>query len=99
MNKRLFNQIKSGLEDVVAWQEGKLALPTEPIYIFTPPKAYKARDIKRIRNKENCSQYTFAKMLNVSIKTVQAWESGLRIPSGATLRLLEIIDQRTVGTN
>ena len=30
---------------------------------------------------------------NVSIKTVQSWEAGTRVPSHAALRLLEIVDK------
>ncbi|MFA6492400.1 MAG: helix-turn-helix domain-containing protein [Candidatus Babeliales bacterium] len=39
------------------------------------------------------SQGAFAKVLNVSIKTVQSWESGVRVPSHSSLRLLEIVDK------
>ena len=94
MNKKLFEKIKTGLEEMVAHEQGKIKLKTKVVYVFPPPKTYKARDIKRIRSKEKCTQYSFANMLNVSIKTVQAWESGQRIPSGAALRLLEIVDQQ-----
>jgi DNA-binding transcriptional regulator YiaG len=41
----------------------------------------------------NYSQSIFAMVLNVSTKTVQAWESAERSPSGASLRLLEVIDK------
>jgi predicted transcriptional regulator len=37
------------------------------------------------------SQGVFAKMLNVSAKTVQSWEQGERRPSQAALRLLQVI--------
>ncbi len=39
----------------------------------------------------NYSQPIFAMVLNVSTKTVQAWEAAERSPSGASLRLLEVI--------
>ena len=32
----------------------------------------------------------FAMALNVSIKTVQAWESGARVPDGGNLKLLRV---------
>jgi DNA-binding transcriptional regulator YiaG len=38
----------------------------------------------------NLSQAVFAGVLNVSVKTVQAWEQGLRQPSDAALKLLTI---------
>jgi len=58
-----------------------------------PPKTYKAKDIRRIREEANYSQAVFSKILNVSVKTIQAWESGERIPSHIALRLLEIVDK------
>ncbi len=39
------------------------------------------------------SQMFLAKGLNVSVKTVQAWEQGLRKPVGPTLKLLEIAEK------
>jgi putative transcriptional regulator len=58
-----------------------------------PPAEYKASDIKKIRLNSKYSQGAFAKILNVSIKTVQSWESGVRVPSHSSLRLLEIVDK------
>lgn len=63
------------------------------INIPEPPAEYNAQDIKRIREENHYSQGIFAKILNVSIKTVRSWESGARVPSQAALRLLEIVDK------
>ncbi len=48
------------------------------------------KDIARIRQRLNCSQSVFALILNISPKTVQAWEQGSREPSDAALKLLMI---------
>ena len=90
---KLFKGLKAGLEEALAHAEGKLTLKSELIEIPEPPCEYKAKDIKRIRENGHYSQGIFAKILNVSIKTVQSWESGVRAPSHAALRLLEIIDK------
>ena len=90
---KFFNDLKKGLEDVVAYKKGKLTLRSEFIEIPEPPMEYTAKDIKKIRAKGCYSQGIFALVLNVSIKTVQSWESGERVPSHSTLRLLEIIDK------
>lgn len=90
---KLFKGLKRGLEDALAYSEGKITLKSELIEIPAPPTEYKAKDVKRIRDACNYSQGIFAKILNVSIKTVQSWESGVRLPSHAALRLLEIIDK------
>ena len=90
---KIFKGLKVGLEDVIAYKKGKLRLDSESIEIPALPAEYKAKDIKKIRKRGNYSQGVFAKILNVSIKTVQSWESGERAPSHAALRLLEIVDK------
>ena len=90
---KLFEDLNEGFEDILAYREGKITLRSERISIPEPPMEYKAKDIKKIREKNNYSQGIFAKILNVSLKTVQAWEAGLRNPNHAALRLLEIIDK------
>lgn len=92
MNK-FYKDLKDSLEEVVAYKKGKLKLRSEFIEIPAPPEEYGAKDIKNIRESSNYSQGVFAKVLNVSVKTVQSWESGQRVPSHATLRLLEIVDK------
>lgn len=50
----------------------------------------KAKDIAAIRKQLNVSQAVFADLLNVPKATAIAWERGLRSPSGAAVRLLQI---------
>lgn len=90
---KFFKQIKEGLEEAIAHKKGKITLRTEIIEIPEPPADYSAKQIKKIREKSRYSQGIFARVLNVSIKTIQAWESGERFPSHAALRLLEIVDK------
>jgi putative transcriptional regulator len=90
---KFFDDLKESLEEVVAYKKGKLTLRSELVEIPTPPLTYKAKDIKKIREKRAYSQGVFAKILNVSPKTIQAWESGGRSPSHSALRLLEIVDK------
>ena len=45
------------------------------------------------RNKTGLTQEKFAKMLGVSVKTLSAWEQGVRTPSGAARTLLKIADK------
>ncbi|MFS8562846.1 MAG: helix-turn-helix domain-containing protein [Rhabdochlamydiaceae bacterium] len=90
---KLFKELKQGLKEAIAHKKGKITLKSEFIEIPEPPIEYSPKRIKKIRSKRNYSQGIFAKVLNVSLKTVQAWESGDRNPNHAALRLLEIIDQ------
>jgi putative transcriptional regulator len=90
---RLFDDLKDGLNEMIAHKKGKITLRSEIIEVPEPPISYKPNHIKKIREKGPYSQSIFAKVLNVSIKTVQSWESGERMPSHAALRLLECVDK------
>jgi putative transcriptional regulator len=54
------------------------------------PKPLTKAEIVQIRRLFSASQAVFAGLLNISVKTVRAWESGLREPSDASLKLLTI---------
>jgi putative transcriptional regulator len=46
-----------------------------------------------IREKTGLSQSRFAALLGVSVRTLQDWEQGRRVPSGAARTLLLIADK------
>lgn len=50
--------------------------------------------IKSLREKANVSQAVFAAVLNISVSTVQKWEIGDKKPSGASLKLLNLIERK-----
>lgn len=87
------NKFYKGLNDAIEYKRGKIHLRSEFIEIPERPAEYGAEEIKQIREVNHYSQGVFAKILNVSIKTVQSWESGTRNPSHAALWLIEIIDK------
>jgi putative transcriptional regulator len=47
-------------------------------------------EIASIREKTGLSQARFAQLLGVSVRTLQDWEQGRRIPSGAARTLLVV---------
>jgi len=47
----------------------------------------------RIRRKTGVSQSDFARLLRVSLRTLQDWEQGRRAPSGAARTLLLIVEK------
>ena len=57
------------------------------------PPTYTPERISRIRKSLHMSQGVFAHVLNVSTKTVQSWEQGLREPTQAAQRLLEVLEK------
>jgi len=46
------------------------------------------------RTKSGLSQAEFAKLLGVSVRTLQEWEQGRRQPSGAAKTLISIAERR-----
>lgn len=89
----MFELLKEGLGDIIDHQKGKKKLRTRTVEVPEPAEPLSANDVKRIRKSLNYPQYLFAKFLNVSPRTIEAWESGIRTPNHAALRLLEIVDK------
>jgi len=87
----VFEQVMAGLEDALAYSQGKLALVTTRLP--APPPEVSAREVSRLRKQLRMSQSLFAATLNVSPRTVQSWEQGRRKPSDASLRLLQLVSQ------
>lgn len=88
----VFEMTMAGLEDSIAYSRGeKMSLVTTRIP--APPPPMDAKKVTQVRRRLNMSQGVFAAALNVSTKTVQGWEQGLRTPSNASLRLLQIAQQ------
>lgn len=55
-----------------------------------------ADDVRRIRVKAQMSQAAFADYLYVGTSTVAQWEQGKKKPSGASVRLLDLIDRKGI---
>jgi putative transcriptional regulator len=81
--------------DDQGWTLASDAVSTLPGHAgrIVPPPRYDSDHIRAIRGKLHMSQRLFASVLNVSDRTVQAWERGARRPDGSALRLLEIADE------
>lgn len=91
MSDEAFADLKEAMEDAAVFERGRRRdLKVTRVQAPRRPKAMSPRDIARIREKLNCSQAVFAMMLNISTKTVQAWEQGSREPGDAALKLLTI---------
>lgn len=61
---------------------------------LSPVKDMSAAQIKRLRMRNKASQAVFATFLNTSASTVQKWEQGQKRPSGASLKLLNLVEQK-----
>jgi putative transcriptional regulator len=67
-------------------------LRSHTVVIPDPPPPFDAQRILRLRRDRNLTQAGLAQLLNVSGKTVESWEQGLRRPSGAAARLLQLLE-------
>lgn len=90
--KPLFERLKTALEQGIAHEKGKLTLKTVEV-ILEPPEI-DAPTLAALRNAAGMSQGVFAGLLNVSTKTLQSWEQGVRQPADASRRLIQLFSER-----
>ncbi len=72
----------------------KLTLRTRQLSLPPPIKPVRPKDITALRHKLNVSQAVFAGLLNVPKVTAISWEKGRRRPTGAALRLLDLVRKK-----
>lgn len=71
-------------------------LPEPSAFVVTPSpyRAAKTENaIQALRYKYSLSQKDFAELLGVGLSTLIKWENGIRRPSGAAARLLQIAEK------
>jgi len=57
-------------------------------------KEYSPENIISIRKKLKLSQAALASLFNISASTVQKWEQGNKKPTGASKKLLDVIERK-----
>lgn len=83
LNAELLDDIRQ----MKAGEVGRVSVVTHDGRVIDSPVA-KARVASRL------SQAQFAKLMGVSVRTLQDWEQGRRSPSGAAKSLLRIVSKR-----
>ena len=86
----LFDDLKQGLEEAIAYEKGQGNAHVRT-YMIAPLKEYSCAEIREIRIKSGMTQSVFAYYMGVSKKTVEAWEGGRSHPTGPAFRLLNIL--------
>lgn len=89
--KPFFERVKHGLEEGIAYAKGEINLRT--VEIPEDPPEIDAETVAALRTEAAMSQAVFAKLLNVSTKTLQSWEQGIRVPSEASRRLIQVFSE------
>lgn len=79
------NSIRKGLEEAVAYSEGKC--PEAVVHEFSPI------DVKNVRAKMGMTQNEFASAFGISVSTLRHWERGDRVPQGPALVLLNVVEK------
>lgn len=86
-------QIRKGLEEGIRHARGEITLRTTVVEVPDEPPEIDAPTLVALREQSRMSQAVFARLLNVSTRTVQSWEQGVRTPSQASRRLIQVFSQ------
>lgn len=81
----LGESIIKGMEEALAFAKGEKTASV----VHIPEEI----DVRRIRNKLKMSQADFSSYFGFNLRTVQDWEQGRRVPTGASKNYLFVIDQ------
>lgn len=79
-NRDIEAEILQGIDDMLAGNVAKRTVVSET-------------DVALARKKIGLTQVEFAKMLDISKRTLEAWEQGKRNPSGAAKTLIKLCIQ------
>ena len=81
--KTLFEDLLQSLQEAQAIAKGEAQASRR--FEVTPP------DVKAVREKTGLTQNEFARLMRVSVKTLQNWEQRRRNPTGPAAALLKIV--------
>jgi len=87
----VFESIKQGLNEAIEFEQGKLPGVKVTKITIAPIHNYTAKEIKAIRTQQKMTQRLFAEAMGVSVKTVEAWETGTNKPSGIANRMFDFL--------
>ncbi|QEH35112.1 Antitoxin igA-2 [Aquisphaera giovannonii] len=93
VRRPLAERLKTSLEEAIQHARDEITLKVTVVELPDEPPEIDAPTLVAIRDQSRMSQAVFARLLNVSSKTVQSWEQGLRTPSHAARRLIQIYIQ------
>ena len=84
----VFSGIMEGLSEALAYEKGKASAQT-----FARKQSLPEVNIAKVRSKLRMTQKTFAQVLGVSPRTVEAWECGKTNPTPTAKKLIYLIEQ------
>jgi putative transcriptional regulator len=85
VREELFDELVESVKEGMAILRGE----KEPSRVFVVEKK---QDVKSIRSKFGISQREFASLLGISVRTLENWEQGHRVPKGPARVLLKVAE-------
>lgn len=83
-----FSGLMEGLEEALAYSKGRASAET-----FVRKRSLPVVNVLTIRESLRMTQKTFAAVLGVSCRTVEAWESGKTNPTPTAKKLMYLIQE------
>ncbi|MDC9590749.1 NadS family protein [Xenorhabdus sp. XENO-10] len=87
MEKELFAELLSGVNEMVEIENGKIQPKLEHVHRHAIP------NVKSIRESIGMGRQEFADMIGASFWSLKSWEQKRRIPSGMALKMLCLIEK------
>jgi len=85
MSRKVFDDVKAGLEEAIAFAKGDDA----GVRVHIPPEL----DVRAIRKKMGLTQDEFAAHFGFNVARLRDWEQGRTCPDGALRAYLLVIDR------
>ena len=86
----VYESILKGLNEAIEYEAGKGKARVTKCTVNPAPE-YDSKQIKDIRLSLGMTQLTFAEVMSVSPKTVEAWEAGTNKPIGSARRFMSVL--------
>ena len=90
----LYDDLCEGLQEAIEYETGK-GTARKKTLTFIPLQKFSNEEIKGVRQKWGMTQTSFAGLMGVSKKTVEAWECGRTHPTGPACRLLYLLSSES----
>ncbi len=87
-NTDLFSEMVEGLQEAVEYAKGASSKET-----LVRKRSLPTVNVSKIRRSLDMTQKTFAALLGVSSRTVEAWESGKSNPTPTAKKLMHLIEE------
>lgn len=86
--------LRSSMSELMQFANNETNQVSVKKYTLNNIPEYNPVAIKIVRTNTQMTQKVFSDLLGVSVRTVEAWETGKSRPNGSARRLLQLIEQK-----